>query len=236
MEGPMRSGDHLAVDDHEFMWLLSAAEREELLKHARPHRLNAGQVLFQKGDPGDKLFIIGSGLVEIGVDTEDGKHLVFNVLGPGDVFGEIALLDGGPRTADATVMASSELQVIDRSEVILFLEHHPEMTARLIAVLCKRIRWISQNLEDALGSDVTHRLARKLVNLCKAYGTNAGDGSTGIELKLPQQELANMIGVTRESVNKHLKKWQNLGWISIKRGQLTISDIDQLTTMAEAAD
>jgi CRP/FNR family transcriptional regulator, cyclic AMP receptor protein len=116
------------------------------------------------------------------------------------------------------------------------LERHPEMTARVISVLCQRLRWISQNLEDALGSDVSHRLARKLVNLSKAYGVESEDGSTIIRLKLPQQDLADMVGVTRESVNKHLKTWQDLGWITMKQGHLTISDIGRFRGMAEPPD
>lgn len=236
MKEKLSSVGRLVLADHEFMGLLSPQEREELLQQARKQHLSEGQMLFQKGDPGDKLFIIVSGLVEIGVVREDGKQLIFNVLGRGEVFGEIALLDNGPRTADATAISTCDLLVIDKSEVIPFLEHHPETTARVISVLCQRIRWISQNLEDALGSDVPHRLARKLVNLCNAYGIESEDGSTSIQLKLAQQDLANMLGVTRESVNKYLNSWQDRGWVMIGRSHLTIRDFDRLRDIAEDAD
>jgi len=228
--------NRLGLADHEFLGLLTPEERADLLSQARVKRFPGGRLLFQKGDPGDKLFIIASGLVSIGVVTEEGKHLVFNVLGRGEVFGEIALLDGGLRTADATAMSDCELLVVERSDVIPFLERHPETTARVISMLCKRVRWISQNLEDALGSDVPRRLARKLVTLSNVHGIPSEDGGIDIQLKLPQQDLANMIGVSRESVNKHLKAWTDLGWISVRRGHVTIGDIDCLKALAETVD
>lgn len=224
------------LSDHEFLGLLTPEEQADLLTQAHLKSLPAGCMLFQKGDPGDRLFIIASGLISIGVVTEDGKDLVFNVLGRGEVFGEVALLDGGLRTADATAMSDCELVVVERSDVIPFLEDHPDATARVISMLCKRVRWISQNLEDALGSDVPRRLARKLVTLSNVHGVPSEDGGIDIQLKLPQQDLANMIGVSRESVNKHLKTWIDLGWISMKRGRLRVSDINSLKKTAEAAD
>ena len=218
---------------HDLLGHLSGGELERLLAYARVERLDKGRVLFRKGDPGDRLFVILDGRVKIGAVSEDGKEAVFNVLGRGEVFGEIALLDGKARTADATAMADCHLLVLDRADFIPFLEGHPEVAARLIAVLCERVRWVSQNYEDALFLDLPGRLARKLLTLADAYGVPVAGGGTRIDFRLSQQEFGEMAGVTRESVNKHMRVWQDRGLIDFEHGQVTIRDPARLEKLVE---
>ena len=155
---------------HDLLGHLTPEELDRLLAPARVERLDEGQVLFRKGDPGDRLYVVLSGRISIGTTSEAGKEVVFNVLGRGEVFGEIALLDGKARTADATAMAESHLLVLDRADFMPFLERHPEVAARLIAVLCERVRWISESYEDALFLELPARLAKRLLVLAQSHG------------------------------------------------------------------
>ncbi len=228
---------------HDLLGHLTAEELDRLLAPARVERLDEGRVLFRKGDPGDRLYVVLAGRISIGTTSEDGKEVVFNVLGRGEVFGEIALLDGKARTADATAMAECHVLVLERSDFMPVLQGNPEVTARLIAVLCERVRWVSQSYEDALFLPLPVRLAKRLLLLAETHGEpadGAGGGvedgtGTRIEFPLSQQELAKMAGVSRESVNKLLRAWQNQGLIAHDHGHVTILDPARLKRLVEPA-
>lgn len=220
---------------HDLLGHLTPEELDRLLAPARVERLDAGRVLFRKGDPGDRLYVVLAGRISIGTTSEDGKEVVLNVLGRGAVFGEIALLDGKARTADATAMAECHLLVLERSDFMPFLESHPEVAARLIAVLCERVRWVSESYEDALFMDLPARLAKRLLRLAEAYGEPAEGAGTRIEFPLSQQELAKMAGVSRESVNKLLRAWQHEGLIAHDHSHVTILDEARLKRLVEPA-
>ncbi len=220
---------------HDLLGHLTPEELDRLLAPARVERLDEGRVLFRKGDPGDKLYVVLAGRISIGTTSEDGKEVVFNVLGRGEVFGEIALLDGKARTADATAMAECHLLVLDRSDFMPFLESHPEVAARLIAVLCERVRWVSQSYEDALFLPLPARLAKRLLLLAETHGEPAGGTGTRIEFPLSQQEMAKMAGVSREAVNKLLRAWQTEGLIAHDHSHVTILDKARLKRLVEPA-
>ncbi len=217
---------------HDLLGHLTPEELDRLLAPARVERLDEGRVLFRKGDPGDRLYVVLAGRISIGTTSEDGKEVVFNVLGRGEVFGEIALLDGKARTADATAMAESHLLVLERADFLPFLQSHPEVAARLIALLCERLRWVSQSYEDSLFMDLPARLAKRLLLLAETHGEPAGTG-TRIEFPLSQQELAKMAGVSRESVNKLLRAWQSEGLIAHDHSHVTILDPARLKRLVE---
>ncbi len=218
---------------HDLLGHLTPEELDRLLAPARVERLDEGRVLFRKGDPGDSLYVVLAGRIAIGTTSGDGKEVVLNVLGRGEVFGEIALLDGKARTADATAMAECHLLVLERSDFMPFLESHPEVAARLIAVLCERVRWVSESYEDALFMDLPARLAKRLLRLAEAYGEPAEESGTRIEFPLSQQELAKMAGVSRESVNKLLRAWQAQGLIAHDQSHVTILDPARLKRLVE---
>ncbi len=209
---------------HDLLGHLTPEELDRLLAPARVERVDEGRVLFRKGDPGDRLYVVLSGRISIGTTSEAGKELVFNVLGRGEVFGEIALLDGKARTADATAMAESHLLVLDRADFMPFLERHPEVAARLIAVLCERVRWISESYEDSIFMELPACLAKRLLLLAETHGEPREGTTTRIEFPLSQQELANMAGVSREAVNKLLRAWQTQGLIAQDKHHVTILD------------
>ena len=213
---------------HDLLGHLTPEELDRLLASARVERVETGEVLFRKGEPGDKLFVVLAGRIGIGIVSEEGKEAVLNVLGPGAVFGEIALLDGRERTADATAKAESHLLVIERNDFIPFLETHPEVAARLIAVLCERVRWVSESYEDALFMDLPARLAKRLLLLAETYGEALDNAGIRIGFRLSQEELGKMTGVSRESINKLMHSWQDEGLVAVSHGRVTIRDKDRL--------
>jgi len=220
------------LSTHFLLKHLNDDELRELLRYARLRHAKAGEVLVQKGDPGDGLMAILDGRIKISSLSEDGKEVVLNILGPGELFGEIALIDGKDRSADASVMEAAELVVIDARDFMPFLQSRPELTTRLLVVLCGRFRWVSDLYEDAVFRHLPARLAKHLLRLAESFGSEVEDG-TRIGLKLSQQDLGNLMGTTRESVNKQMRAWTEDGLIHVERGLITIRDRDNLELWAD---
>jgi CRP/FNR family transcriptional regulator, cyclic AMP receptor protein len=185
--------------------------------------LDSGEVLFQKGDKGDALFGVRRGRVRIETGTAAGGRLTLNVLGPGDLFGEIALFDGQPRTADAIAAEASELFTVRRSDFLSYLEREPRVTLRLLEMLCQRIRWVSDRMEEAVLLPLHARLARRLCMLADDFGS---------EVHISQEELGVYVGAARESVNRQLQEWRRAGIIELRRGRISLLDMDRLTAAA----
>ena len=204
---------------------LDDRDLDALATYARLRRYAAHEVIFRKGDPGHGLMAVLSGRVGISSLSEEGKEVILNMIGPGEVFGEIALLDGKERTADATAMESSELLVLDRRSFLSFLERKPEFCVALLKILCARIRRTSEQVEDSLFLDLPSRLGKALLALVDSYGRTTPDGIR-LEIKLSQRELGNLVGLTRESMNKQLKSWREKGLIKIVKGLITIRDVE----------
>jgi CRP/FNR family transcriptional regulator, cyclic AMP receptor protein len=210
--------------------LLRHLKREELRQLAgyawvAHHPTHA--VIFRKGDPGASMMAVLRGRVKICSYSLDGKELVLNIISKGEFFGEIALLDGEPRTADAVAHEPCDLLVLERRHFLPFLERNPEVCLRLLTVLCQRLRRTSEQLEDTLFLEVPSRLARALLRLAKACGQKV-PGGVRIDLKLSQQQLGALVGITRESTNKQLGEWQKEELIAVKNGYITILDMDTL--------
>lgn len=210
---------------------LDPADRSLLAGYARHVRYDAEAVIFQRGDPGDSMMAVVRGRVKICCHSIDGKELILNIIKPGEVFGEIALLDGEARTAAAVALENCDLLVLDRRDFLAFLDRHPAVARQLLSVLCRRLRRTSAHLEDLMFLDVPARLARTLLHLAQAFGIAARTG-TCIDIRLSQQQLGAITGITRESVNKHLGHWQKAGWISLNRGYVTVIDAQALAALA----
>ena len=212
---------------------LEADEREHLLELAKTETFSAGRVIFSKGSPGECLYAILEGRVGINTLSSDGREIFLNILEPGDVFGEIALLDGRERTAGAVAMTGTNLLRIDRSDFIEFLEKRPKLCIRVMGLLCQRLRWTSDIIEDTIFLNIPKRLAKRLLTLTRDHGSPADEGIK-LDVKLSQEELGNMLGATRESTNKSLRILQERGVISYDRGgHIVINDIKSLKTLIE---
>jgi CRP/FNR family cyclic AMP-dependent transcriptional regulator len=216
-----------------------------LLKHLRPEELSrlAGSAslvrhrsqatIFQHGDPGNSMMAVVSGRVKICNYSPDGKEMVLNIIDRGGLFGEIAVLDGQPRSADAVAIGDTELLVLERTRLLPFLTANPEIATRLIAVLCQRLRNTSEALEDALLRDAPSRVARGLLRLAKTFGKKEAAG-TRLDIKLSQQQIGNLIGISRESTNKYIVDWTRAGYLAVSGGFITIADIEALESLSLA--
>lgn len=191
------------------------------LCHTR--QLVGGEALFLKGDKGDALYGVRRGQIRIETGTSDGGRLTLNFLGPGDVFGEVAVLDGQSRTADATASEPTELFVLRREDFVAHLEREPLVAVKLIALLCQRIRWMSERMEESVLQPLPVRLARRLCALGSDFGT---------EVHISQEQLGVYVGAARESVNRQLQLWRKDGILDLQRGRILLRDVTRLTTMA----
>jgi CRP/FNR family cyclic AMP-dependent transcriptional regulator len=195
------------------------------------HRANA--TIFQKGDPGLSMVAVVSGRVKICTYSAEGKELVLNIIDRGGLFGEIAVLDGQPRSADAVALEESEVLVLERARLLPFLTANPEIPTRLIGVLCQRLRQTSEALEDALLRDAPSRVARGLLRLAGTFGKPEAS-RLRIDIKLSQQQIANLIGISRESTNKYIVDWSRAGYLQVDNGLITILDRAALESLSQA--
>lgn len=219
--------------EHFLLQHLELGEREELLRFARERRHGAGEAIFQRGDPGTSVMAVIEGQVRISVSSESGKEITLAIVAPGALFGEIALIDGMGRTADATAMTATRLVVLDQRDFLPFLERHPQVAIRLLRVMCGRVRQANQIAEGLVFLDLPGRLARLLLQLADQHG-EPGPKGRRIGLKLSQSELANLVASSRESVNKQLRAWVETGDIEVDRGMIRLVDERGLRSLTEA--
>jgi CRP-like cAMP-binding protein len=202
---------------------LSDSEREALFARARTQRYAANESIFLMGAPGDSMVAVLSGTIRISVPSPDGKEIVLAILGPGEICGEIALLDGKERTADAKAATNCTVVVLERRDVLAFFTQYPDAWSKLIDVLCERLRTADQQMAEFALSPVPVRLAKALLRLATADG-QAANGARVERVHLTQRELGNVIGATRESVNKYLRAWQRKGCIRIADRLIVITN------------
>ena len=170
-----------------------------------------------------------SGSVRISVPSPEGKEILLTILRPGEIFGEIALLDGGDRTADAAATELSCVAVLSRRDVMAFLDKHPRVWPALVEVLCERLRRSTQHFAEVALMEVPFRLANAAMRL----STPVGDLPPRSEINLSQRELGNLVGATRESVNKCLRDWQDRGIVRVEGGAVHILDRAALEELAD---
>jgi len=207
---------------------VSPADLTALAGSLRRRRYPRGTVVFVEGDPGTTLFIIESGTVKIGLSTPDGKELVIALLGRGEFFGDMAILDGEPRSADAVAKTDCQFSLLTRQDFLAFLDTHPKVAANLLANLSRRLRHNTTMLQEAAFLDIPARVASALLHLAKREGRTATDGSITIDSTYTQAELAGHVGATRESVNKWLRYYERQGIIHWGKGAITILKPDDL--------
>lgn len=199
-----------------------AEELDDLSARMRRRRYSKGETIFLRGDPGDSLFIVESGSVRIGLMSADGKEVTLSILGPGAFFGELALLDGEPRSADAVAQEVCHLRLLQRDDFLRFIGQRPSVAASLIRVLSQKLRRDAQIVEDAAFLDVPARLAMAILRLADTKGESGNDDAVVISTRLTQADLAGLVGTRRESVNRWLRFYEDQGWIHYDRGRITV--------------
>jgi CRP/FNR family transcriptional regulator, cyclic AMP receptor protein len=201
----------------------------QLTRSLRRRTYHRGEVIFHQGDPGDTLHLVRNGRVKVVIPAETGDEVLLAILGPGDCFGELALLDGEPRSASVVAMESVETLVLGRQEFLTFFRSNPETAERLMMNLARIIRRVNEDVADLAFLDLPGRLAKKLLELADSYGQPM-EGGRGIEITVPltQEELAGMIGATRPSVNKVLGWYEDQGSIERRGRRIAILRPDAL--------
>ncbi len=217
--------------DHPIFGALGVELLQQLRSHALQKSVARGTTIFSKGDVGTSLFAILDGQVKVVSFSSQGKNAVFNILGAGDIFGEIALLDGGERTADVTAITDCKLLVIERRDFLPLVHSRPDVAQRLIEVLCARLRNTSRQVEEVMFLELPAKLAKALLRL-----NEAAIASGNNKVTLTQSEIAQVVGASRESTNKQLREWEDRKWLRLERGGLVILSPDQLSEIAEAGE
>ena len=212
---------------------LNPDELDQLLAATTVKRIKAKDTLFRKGDPGNQLYGILDGCLKVTTTGTDGKDVVFNLMGPGEVLGEIALLDSEQRSATVVAVEDTELLTLDRRELIPFLEAHPRATIGLAGVLAARVRRLSERAEDRQTMPLPGRIAKRLLSLADQHGKHPIVGGP-VEVRLPQQDLADLVGTTRESVNKQLRAWVAEGFVELGRGRVVLKRPEALEAVTKA--
>ena len=225
MKSPIDKQEILA--SHALFKGLDRAIITRLASRAVTQRTKAGTTLFRKGDSGSRLYAVCSGAVKISSPSEKGKDAILNSIGAGQVFGEIAALDGGVRTADAVTLEDCEFMIIERRDILDLMREHPDVAHKFIEVLCMRIRRTSEQVEDIVFLGLPARLAKALLQ--RSQGATAS-------IRATQQELSQIIGTSRESTNKQLREWEKRGFIRLGRGTVSILSQDALKNVVSEND
>ena len=186
-----------------------------------------GHTLFVEGQPGDRLYIIVSGKVKIGRRSSDGRENLLTIMGPSDMFGELSILDPGPRTSSATTITDLCAVSIGREVLRAWMVEHPEITERLLRVLARRLRRTNDNVADLIFTDAPGRVAKLLLQLAQRFGTEE-DGVLRVNHDLTQEEIAQLVGASRETVNKTLGDFAYRGWITLEGKSVLISNSERL--------
>jgi CRP/FNR family cyclic AMP-dependent transcriptional regulator len=207
---------------------LEPASLQQLAQAMKRRTYRAGEVIFHRDDEGKVLFVIREGRVRIRLTSAEGQEVALAVFGPGDSFGEMAILDGMPRSADAIAIDKVDVSTLSREDFIAVIKAHPEIAVEVMKTLSRRIRQANQMVEDLIFLDVYGRVAKKLLELSEEYGVPSADGTVKIDLRLTQQELASMVGASRESVNKVMGYFTDKSYISTDKHKITILRIAEL--------
>jgi CRP/FNR family cyclic AMP-dependent transcriptional regulator len=190
-----------------------------------------GEQVFTEGELGDSLYIVLTGKVKVGRRAADGRENMLSVMGPSDMFGELSLFDPGPRTATATVLTDARLASLAHTALRPWISDRPEIAEQLLRVLARRLRRTNDALADLIFTDVPGRVAKALLGLAERFGTQEGDG-VRVHHDLTQEELAQLVGASRETVNKALADFASRGWMRVDSRAVTILDAERLARRA----
>jgi len=203
-----------------------------LIATMTPVRLDRSGVLFREGEAGDTFFIVTAGKMKLGRTAQDGRENLLAILGPGEMIGELTLFDPGPRTATATAVSSVELSALNHRDLIAWIERNPQVTKHLLAALARRLRRTNETLADLVFSDVPGRVAKALLDLGRRFGQPSEEG-IHVAHDLTQEELAQLVGASRETINKSLADFVARGWIRLEGRAVTLLDVERLDRRAK---
>ena len=202
-----------------------------LVRQLEPVTFRRTEVVFSEGEPGDTLYIITSGKVKIGRKSLDGRESLITLMGPSDMFGELAIFDPGPRTSTVTALTEVKAVVMSRSVLRSWIADRPEIAKQLLRVLARRLRRTNDNLSDLIFTDVPGRVAKQLLYLAQRFGSRDGN-ALRVDHELTQEEIAQLVGSSRETVNKALSDFAQRGWIRVQGRSILIDNAERLAKRA----
>ena len=190
-------------------------------------KISKGGVLFKEGDGGEHVYVIVDGKLKLGTSSGDGRENLLSILGPGEMFGELSLFDPGPRTSTATAVTDAKLLSLSNAKLIPWLRENPDVSLQLLARLAQRLRRTNEAVGDLVFSDVPGRVAKALIDLGVRFGKATDDGLF-VHHDLTQEELAQLVGASRETVNKALADFAGRGWLKLDGRAVLITDLERL--------
>ena len=214
-----------ALDDNDLSEILAAGVRKSFAR---------GTSVFQQGDAGDFAAFILSGVLKVGAVSPAGREIVFAYLRAGDLIGEISVLDGGPRTASAVAVEAADVLILSRGDLSAVLARNAPLCLKVINYLCGRLRRTDELIESDRGFETEARLARGLLRLLREHGEAVGDAER-VGFKISQGDLGAFVMLSRENVNRQLKKWAETGYVDLDRGVIVVRDREALEDIAESA-
>lgn len=202
-----------------------------LVRQLEPVTFRRTEVVFSEGEPGDTLYIITAGKVKIGRKSVDGRDSLITLMGPSDMFGELAIFDPGPRTSTVTALTEVKAVMMSRSVLRSWIADRPEIAEQLLRVLASRLRRTNDNLSDLIFTDVPGRVAKQLLYLAQRFGSRDGT-ALRVDHELTQEEIAQLVGSSRETVNKALSDFAQRGWIRVQGRSILIDNAERLAKRA----
>lgn len=231
-QGEGRNVDENLIASVPLFDALSPEDQQQLASMMSEVAFRRGEKLFNEGDPGDRLYLLVDGKVKLGHTSSDGRENLIAVLGPGEMIGELTLFDPGPRSTTATAVAPTTMLQLDHRAMMEFIDTRPELAKHMLRELAVRIRRTNDQLADLVFSDVPGRVAKALLDLADRFGSQADDGTVHVPHELTQEELAQLVGASRETVNKSLAEFVSRGWIRLEGRGVQLLEIDRLRRRA----
>ena len=207
---------------------LDDAAAASLLANMVSVKISKGSVLFAEGDEGDQLYVIAEGKLKLGTSSGDGRENLLSILGPGEMFGELSLFDPGPRTSTATAVTDAKLLSLGQEKLLPWLVENPKVSLQLLARLAQRLRRTNEAVGDLVFSDVPGRVAKALIDLGERFGKKTDEGLY-VHHDLTQEELAQLVGASRETVNKALADFAGRNWLKLDGRAVLITDLERLS-------
>jgi CRP-like cAMP-binding protein len=207
---------------------LDDAASASLLANMVSVKISKGTILFAEGDGGDQLYVIAEGKLKLGTSSGDGRENLLSILGPGEMFGELSLFDPGPRTSTATAVTDAKLLSLGQEKLLPWLAENPKVALQLLARLAQRLRRTNEAVGDLVFSDVPGRVAKALIDLGERFGKKTDDGLF-VHHDLTQEELAQLVGASRETVNKALADFAGRNWLKLDGRAVLITDFERLS-------
>lgn len=204
---------------------------QHLLEELETVRFPRGTTIFKEGEPGDRLYIIIDGKVKLARHSSDGRENLLTIMGPSDMFGELSIFDPGPRTSSAICVTEVNAASMSATQLQEWVETHPDVPAQLLRMLARRLRRTNNSLADMIFTDVPGRVAKSLLQLANRFGVQEGN-SLRVNHDLTQEEIAQLVGASRETVNKALAEFAHRGWIRLEGKSVLITNPERLVLRA----